>query len=61
MGEANALEQAHEVEFALRTERAHDVFGGKVFDPDDEIVAQRTKFRRQAAPGGVGQQFKIGE
>jgi hypothetical protein len=61
MRKPDALEKAHQVEFALGTQREHHLFGREFFDADDEIGAQPAKCRRQAAPGGVGQNLEISE
>lgn len=61
MRKTDPLEKPHEVEFALSAQRAHHVFGRKIFDADDEIVAKLAEFTGQPAPGGTGQQLEIGK
>ena len=61
MHKADALEETHDVEFALGAKRAQNVFGREIFDADDEIVAEPPEFFREPTPGGIGQNFKIGK
>ena len=59
MGEADALEQAEQVELALGLELALNVVIRKLFDPDDDIAGQLVKSAGQARIGLAGQRVKI--
>src|ERR1700755_1925084 len=55
------LEQAEEVELALEAHLLDDVFGGEVFDPDDEPLAELSEMFGQASIGLPRQGLDIGQ
>ena len=57
--QADALEQAEQIELALRAQVVEHLVGRKILDPDDQILAQRAKSLRQAAKGVMGERLQL--
>src|SRR5262249_56368798 len=57
--EPDALEQPEEIELALRVEIVQHLVGGKVLDPDHQVLAQRAKTLRQPAKRRNRQHFQL--
>ncbi len=61
MGEADALEQAEEVELALEAEFLQGVVGREIVDADLDRAGERAELRRQIRPGLVGDRREVVE
>ncbi len=59
--QADALEQAEQVEFALRVHLVENLIGRKLVDADDYVLAQPAKGLRQALENLVRHGFHFGE
>src|ERR1700722_14728508 len=60
-GQADALEQAEQVEFAGRAHLVENFVGGKVVNADDDALAQFAKAFRQALEDFVRHGFHFGK
>ena len=59
--QADALEQAEQVEFALRLHLVQNLVGRKIVDADDHALAQGSKALRQALEHLMRHGFHFGE
>ncbi len=59
--QADALEQAEQVEFALRPHVAKHLLGREVLDPDHQVFAKRAELGRQPGIGLRRQRFEFGQ
>lgn len=60
-GQAEPLEQAQQVEFALQMHRLHDLVGGEILDPNDEVQAHGAELFRQPGVGMAPQRLDVRE
>jgi hypothetical protein len=57
--QADALEQTHQVQFALDAHLIQHLIGGIFGHPDHEVVAERAEFVRQQPVGVVRQPLEL--
>ena len=61
LGQADALEQAEQVELALAFHLVEGLLGGEVVDADDQALAEPAKLRRQPLKNVVRRHFHLGQ
>src|SRR5712691_4333652 len=59
--QADAVEQAEQVELALRLHLLEHLVAGEIVDPDDEVLAQRAEPRGQPAERRDGERLELAE
>src|SRR5215831_17220776 len=57
--QADALEQAEQIELGLRAQLVQHLLGREILHPDDEVLAQRAEFLRQPAKRRLGERFEL--